>query len=408
MDLALAEDQIQGRKQAAEFAQNTIRPAAQFYDEVESFPWEILRKAAQAGLYGRDFFECQRQDPTGLLAPLISEEFAWGCGGIALAILSSRLPYYALVAAGTDTQIERWAGAMFGTTEDPKVAAFALTEPQAGSDVSSIQTRAIEDGGQWILNGRKAFVTNGGIADVHIVVANVEPLLGSGGHAMFVVESDAAGFSCGPKDRKLGVRASHTCTLEFEDVRVPADRVLGGLSALKDRLDLARGEGQKGSRSPALQAIEATRPLVAAQAVGVARAALEFATDYACTRVQFGRTLSRHQAISHLLAALATEVESSRLLVWRAAWAGATGAPDARMAASMAKFKAAETAGHVTERAIQVLGGAGFMKDQPVEKWYRDAKAYGLLEGASEIQLSVIAGHLAGSAGSLSNTPGGM
>ncbi|MGI8425213.1 MAG: acyl-CoA dehydrogenase family protein [Actinomycetota bacterium] len=408
MDFVLSEEQTQARKLAAEFAADVIRPVAQHYDQVESFPWEVLRKAAEAGLFGRDFFEAQRQDPTGLLAPLISEEFAWGCGGIALAVLSSRLPYYALMTAGTEDQVETWASEMFGTIADPKVAAFALTEPQGGSDVAAIRTSAVKEGGEWVLNGSKAFVTNGGIAGVYVVVASADLSLGTGGHALFMVPSDTPGVSSGPKDRKLGVRASHTCSLELRDVRIPGDHVLGGADALEERVAPARRDGQKSARSTALGAIEMTRPLVAAQAVGVARASLEFAAVYAGTRVQFGRVLSDHQAISHLLASMAVEVEAARLLVWRAACSGASGAADARMSASMAKFKAAEVAGNVTDKALQVLGGAGYMKDLPVEKWYRDAKVYGLLEGTSEIQLGIIAKQMGGASNALPKTPEGV
>lgn len=391
MDFSLSEDQMQIQKQARRFAEEHIRPVAAHYDQTESFPWEALKKAAEGGLYGLDFFERQRQDASGMTAPIVSEEFAWGCGGIALAILSTRLPYYALASYGTREQMAEWAPVMFGTALDPKVAAFALTEPQAGSDVSAIRTSAQRDGEHWVLNGRKAFVTNGGIADVHIVVATVEPSLGARGHALFVVRRQDEGFHQGQKDKKHGVRASHTCELFLRDVHIPLDRVLGGVDALDRRLELARAKDAAPGRSVALRPVEMTRPLVAAQAVGVARAALEYATEYAGKRVQFGRPIFEQGSIAESLAEMSVEVDAARLLVRRAAWAAATGAPTERAAGSAAKLKAARVAAEVTDRALRILGGHGYMRKTPVEKWCRDAHVYGLLEGTSEIQLKIIA-----------------
>jgi len=393
MEFALSEDLLQIQKQAREFAETQIRPVAPHYDAIESFPWDVLRKAAGAGLYGLEFFERLRTDPGGLTAPIVSEELAWGCAGIALAILSTRLPYYALTMHGTASQIATWGPRMFGSPKDPRVAAFALSEPKAGSDSAAVATSAVRQGDEWVLQGKKVFVTNGGIADVHIVVATLDPGLRHRGQALFVVRSDNPGLSAGPKDRKLGVRASHTCSLGLNDVRIPIDQVLGGPRALEKRLKSGRNP-QPEPGSQALRAVQAVRPLVAAQAIGLARAALEMAADHARRREQFGRPIIQQQAIAHPLAQAAVEIEAARLLVHKAAWASATGDPAAGFLCSAAKLKAATVASEVTSAALQALGGYGFMRESPAEKWVRDSKVYSLFEGTSEIQRSIIAKEL--------------
>ncbi len=391
MDFALTEEQIELQKWAHEFAEKEIRPVAAEYDESEDFPWPVLKKAAEMGLYGMDVYMQQVADPTGLTLTLITEELAWGCAGIALAILGTGLPLSALASVGTPEQLAAWAPRMFGTPEEPKVAAFGVTEPQAGSDVSSLTTRAVRDGDEWIINGRKVFITNGGIADVHIIVATVDPELRHRGQASFIITSDTPGFSQGKKEKKLGIRASHTAELIMEDVRIPVDNILGGIDRLDAKLKKARSGEATGRSSAALRTFEITRPLVAAQAVGIARAALEFSAKYAKERVQFGVPIIGHQAIAHMLANMATEVDAARLLTYRAAWMGATGAEYKHAEGSMSKLKASEVAVSVTEKAVQILGGYGYIKDFPVEKWYRDSKIYTLFEGTSEIQRMVIA-----------------
>lgn len=390
MDFSLTEEQKELKKWAHEFAEKEIRPVASEYDESEEFPWPVVRKAAEIGLYGFDIYLQHQQDPTGLTLPLITEELTWGCAGIALAILGTGLPLSALAAVGTQEQLLTWAPRLFGTPQKPEVGAFAVTEPQAGSDVSSLRSRAVRDGDEWVLNGRKVFITNGGIADVHIIVATVDPDLGHRGQASFIVTRDTPGFSQGKKERKLGIRASHTAELILEDVRIPVDQVLGGIDRLDQKIATARS-GERTGRSSALRTFELTRPLVAAQAVGIARAALEFATHYAKERVQFGQPIIAHQAVAHKLADMAVEVDAARLLTHRASWMGASGTPYVNAEGSMSKLKASEVAVSVTEQAIQVLGGYGYIKDFPVEKFYRDAKIYTLFEGTSEMQRMVIA-----------------
>jgi alkylation response protein AidB-like acyl-CoA dehydrogenase len=280
---------------------------------------------------------------------------------------------------------------MFGTPEDPKVGAFGVTEPQAGSDVRNLRTKAVRDGDEWVINGTKVFITNGGVADVYVIVATVDPELGHRGQATFVIHKDTEGIRPGKKEKKLGIRASDTSEVILEDCRIPLDQVLGGVDRLEQKLEKARKGESTGRTSGALRTFEVTRPLVAIQAVGIARAAVEFATEYAKDRKSFGTAISQHQMIQHHLANMATEVDAARLLTYRAAWMAANGQPFPKAEGSMSKLKASETAVRVTEQAVQILGGYGYIKDFPVEKWYRDSKIYTIFEGTSEIQRMVIA-----------------
>jgi acyl-CoA dehydrogenase len=401
----LTEDQVAAQKWAHEFAEKEIRPVAPHYDETEGFPWPVVSKAADIGLYGMDFYRMIGEDESGVLQPLLVEELCWGCAGVSLAIFGSGLPLVALMASGTPEQVARWTPELFGTPAEPKVGAFAVTEPGAGSDVSSLRTRAVRDGDEWVLNGQKVFITNGGIAGVHVVVATVDPELGHRGQASFVVPPGTPGLRQGKKERKLGIRASHTAEVLLEDCRVPADCLLGGEERLQAKLERARSAAKAGgpdaaARSPgaprargssgALATFEATRPVVGAQAVGIARAAFEFARDYARERTQFGKPIAAQQAIAFKLADMATEIDAARLLVWRASWMTRNGTGFPHAEGSMSKLKAAEVAVRVTDEAIQVLGGYGYIRDFPVEKWHRDAKIYSLFEGTSEIQRLVI------------------
>ena len=391
MEFSLTEDQLELKKWAHEFAEKEIRPVAAEYDESEEFPWPVLKKAAEAGLYSVDIYLQSQQDPTGMTLPIIMEETFWGCAGIGLAIFGTGLPLSALAAVGTPEQLFEWAPKMFGTPEDPRVGAFAVTEPQAGSDVRSLRTRAVREGDEWVINGTKVFITNGGLADVYVVVATVDQELGHRGQASFIIHKDDPGIRPGKKEKKLGIRASDTSEVILEDCRIPVDRVLGGIERLESKLDKARKGESTGRSSAALRTFEVTRPAVAAQAVGIARAALEFAVDYAKDRVAFGVPIAQHQSIQNMLADMAVEVECARLLTHKAAWLAASGQPFEKAEGSMSKLKAGETAVRVTEQAVQVLGGYGFIKDFPVEKWYRDSKIYTLFEGTSEIQRMVIA-----------------
>jgi alkylation response protein AidB-like acyl-CoA dehydrogenase len=391
VDFSLTEEQIELQKWAHEFAEKEIRPVAAEYDESEEFPWPVLKKAAEAGLYSVDIYLQAQQDPTGLTLPLLMEEIFWGCAGIGLAIFGTGLPLSALAAVGTSEQLFEWAPKMFGTPEDPKVGAFAVTEPQAGSDVRNLRTKAVREGDEWVLNGTKVFITNGQYASVYVVVATVDAELGHRGQASFVISRDDPGIRPGKKEKKLGIRASDTSEVILEDCRIPVDRVLGGIDKLEAKLEKARKGESSGRASAALRTFEVTRPAVAAQAVGIARAALEFSIDYAKERKAFGVPIGQHQSIQNMLADMATEVEASRLLTHRAAWLAASGQPFHKAEGSMSKLKAGETVVSVTEKAVQILGGYGFIKDFPVEKWYRDSKIYTLFEGTSEIQRMVIA-----------------
>ncbi|HEX2240428.1 MAG TPA: acyl-CoA dehydrogenase family protein, partial [Actinomycetota bacterium] len=314
MDFSLSEEHIEIRKWAHEFAEKEIRPVAAEYDESEEFPWPVIKKAAETGLYGPDIYIQAQQDPSGLTLMLIQEELFWGCAGIGLAILGSGLPLSALASVGSPEQLLEWAPKFFGTVEEPKVAAFGVTEPQAGSDVRNLRTRAVREGDEWVLNGRKVFITNGGVADYYIIVATVDADLGHRGQASFIITSEDPGISPGKKEKKLGIRASDTSEVILEDCRIPIDRVLGGMDKLEAKLDKARKGETSGRSSAALRTFEVTRPYVAIQAVGIARAALEFAIDYAKDREAFGVPIGQHQSIQNHLADMAVEVEAARLL----------------------------------------------------------------------------------------------
>jgi acyl-CoA dehydrogenase len=391
MDFTLSEDHLELQKWAHEFAAKEIRPVAAHYDATEEFPWPVLKKAAAAGLYSPDIYIQAKQDPTGLTLPIVAEETFWGCAGIGLAIFGTGLPLTALAALGTPEQLFEWMPRMFGTPDDPKVAAFAVTEPHAGSDVRSLRTRARRDGDEWVVNGTKVFITNGRVADVYVIVATIDPELGHRGQASFIVTRDDPGIRPGKKEKKLGIRASDTSEVILTDCRIPLDRVLGGMDRLQQKLAHARNGESTGRSSGALRTFEVTRPIVAAQATGIARAALEFSIEYSKNRHSFGVPIAHHQSIQNHLAEMAVEVECSRLLTYRAAWMAGTGQPFEKAEGSMSKLKSGETAVRVTDLAIQILGGYGYIRDFPVEKWHRDAKIYTIFEGTSEIQRMVIA-----------------
>jgi len=391
----LTDDQREIRDWVHEFSEREIRPVAAHYDEVEEFPWEVVRKAAEVGLYSPEFLAQTFQDETGIMPALVAEELTWGCAGIALAIQGTGLPVAAIFNQGTPEQIATWIPACYGTVKEPVVGAFCATEANAGSDVSSYKTRAVKSNGDWVISGEKVFITNGGIAEVHVVVATVDPKLGSRGHASFVVPGGTAGLSQGKKEKKLGIRASHTATVILNDVRVPSDCLLGGEEKLEAKLARAR-EGQSTGRSNvAMKTFESTRPIVGAQALGIARAAFEFALRYAKERRQFGRAIIENQAIAFKLADMALEIEAARSLIWRALWESRHGGTFPMAEGSMAKLKAGEVAVKVTDEAIQICGGYGYIREFPVEKWHRDAKIYTIFEGTSEIQRLVISRALA-------------
>lgn len=383
-------------RRAHEFAEQVIRPVAADYDARQEFPWPVLEEAAQQGFYSPLFYRDLIGDPTGLSLPMFMEEIFWGCAGIGLAVVMPALALSAIGQAASPEQMLEWAPQCFGTPGDLKLAALAISEPEGGSDVRNLRTTARRDGDDWIIDGHKMWIGNGGIADVHVVNANVDPDLGHKGQALFIVPGGTPGLEMVRKLDKLGCRASHTAELKFSGVRVPAGNLLGGHEKLEHKLAKAREavEGGKHSGSATLGALEQTRPMVAAQALGISRAALEYATRYAKDREAFGAPIIDNQGIAFPLADLATQLDAARLLTWRASWMAATGVPFERGEGSMAKLAATELAVKTTERAIQTMGGYGYIKDHPVEKWYRDAKLYTIFEGTSEIQRMVISNAL--------------
>jgi len=389
--LDLSPDVAEMRDWVHEFAQNVIRPAGAEWDEREETPWPILQEAAKVGLYSLDFFGQQWLEPTGLGTAVAFEELFWGDPGIGLALTGSCLAAVAVGSNGTQEQIGEWLPQMFGDPDDIKLGAFCSSEPDAGSDVGAIRTRAVyrEATDEWVLNGAKTWVTNGGIADVHVVVASVDPALGSRGQASFVVPPGTRGLSQGQKFRKHGIRASHTAEVVLDDVRVPGRCLIGGKEKLDARLARLAAGGSAGEQS-AMRTFEASRPSVAAMAVGIARAALEYARDYAVQRVQFGRPIGQNQAVAFMLADMQAAVDAARLLTWRAAWMARKRRPFEHAEGSICKLVAGETAVRVTEQAIQILGGNGYTRDYPVERWHRDAKIFTIFEGTSEIQRMII------------------
>jgi alkylation response protein AidB-like acyl-CoA dehydrogenase len=395
--LELNEDQLQIQKWVHDFAENVVRPVAHEWDEREETPWPVIEEAAKIGLYSLDFVANCFADPTGLLMAVVMEEMSWGDAGIALAVFGSTLAATGIFANGTPEQQAEWLPQCFGTADDIKLAAFGVSEPDAGSDVSSLRTRAVYDeaNDEWVLNGTKTWITNGGLANLHVIVASVDPALGSRGQASFVIPEGTPGLAQGQKFAKMGIRASHTAEVVLSDCRVPGSCLLGGKDRLDERLARAK-EGKRSATQAAMATFEASRPVVGAQAVGIARAAYEFALDYAKERKQFGRAIIENQSIAFKLADMKMRTDAARLLVWRAAWMAATRKRFEAGEGSMSKLFAGETAVWVTEQAIQILGGYGYIRDYPVERWHRDSKIYTIFEGTSEIQRLIIARAISG------------
>lgn len=390
LDLRLTDDQQRNVAAWHAFAQDVIRPAAAEHDRAETTPMDVLEEAAQRGIYSLEFWSDGREDPTGLHWLLATEELFWGCAGIGLQLTVSGLALAGLAAAGTTEQLIQWAPQMFGSPGDIKLGALAVTEPDGGSDVRSLQTMARRDGSDWILDGHKMFIGNGGIADVHIVVATVDPELGHRGQASFVIPKGTPGLVPVRRLSKLGLRAAYTGEFRLENCRIPAENLLGGQDKLDHKLAAAR-DRDASTGSTTLKALERSRPVVAAQAIGVARAAYEYALQYAQERRAFGRPIIEHPPVAELLADMAVEIDAARLLAWRAAWMGANDQEYQSAEGSMSKLKASEVATRVCEKAVQILGGHGYISDHPVEKWYRDAKIFDIYEGTSQIQRMVIA-----------------
>ena len=386
-----SDEVIEVRDWVHKFAADVIRPAAAEWDEREETPWPVIQEAAKVGLYSPELFATQAAEPSGLGMLTVFEELFWGDAGIALSIMGTGLAAAALAGNGTPEQIGQWLPLMFGTAAEPKVGAFCSSEPDAGSDVGAIRTRARFDEAtrEWVLTGTKTWATNGGIANVHVVVASVYPELGSRGQASFVIPPGTPGLSQGQKFKKHGIRASHTAEVVLDNVRLSEDLILGGREKFEARVARVKSGASAGGQA-AMKTFERTRPTVGAMAVGVARAAYEYALEYACQREQFGRKIGEFQAIAFKLADMKTRIDAARLLVWRAGWMARNNVPFENAEGSMAKLVASETAVYVTDEAIQILGGNGYTRDYPVERMHRDAKIFTIFEGTSEIQRLVI------------------
>src|SRR5436190_9958154 len=393
----LNQDQKDIRDWVHGFAADVVRPAAADWDEREETPWPVIQEAAKIGLYGFEGIAQFWADPTGITFPIVNEELFWGDAGIGMSLMGTTLAVAGILSSGTPEQLGEWVPQCFGTESEPAVGAFCVSEPDAGSDVSSLRTTAKYDeaSDEWVLNGQKAWATNGGIAAVHVVVASVDRNLGARGQAAFVIPAGTKGLQMGTKLKKHGLRASHTADVFLDDCRVPGSCLLGSKERLDERLARAR-EGTQAKRQAAMQTFEVSRPTVGAQAVGIARAAYEYALDYAKEREQFGKKIIENQAIAFTLADMKMEIDCARLLVWRASWMGRTNKEFNNAEGSMSKLKAGEVAVWATERAIQILGGNGYTREYPVERMHRDAKIYTIFEGTSEIQRLVISRAISG------------
>jgi acyl-CoA dehydrogenase len=389
MNFELNEEQLAFKEKCRTFAREVIRPVARKHDEEESTPWEVIKEARKQGLNGIEYLQTSAADPDGQMSAIGAEEMHWGCAGTALAINGSGLAAAGIASSGTPEQIARWVPECFGLGEEIKLGAYAVTEPQAGSDVKSLKTTARRDGDEWVLNGTKVFITNGGIADVHVVVATVDPELGTRGQASFVVAKGTPGISQGKKESKLGIRASHTAEVVLDDCRIPAENLLGGEEKLEKKLQRGR-EGKKSRGADALATFEMTRPIVGASALGIAQAAYEWTLEYLDSQSEGGKPVLGLQRYQQTLADVATEIEAARLLVQRASWMGRNGVPMRGGQGSMSKLKAGDVTMWATTALMDLVGPYAWDVECPLEKWFRDAKIYQLFEGTAEIQRMVI------------------
>jgi acyl-CoA dehydrogenase len=372
VDFTLTDEQKSLREMAHDFAVKEIRPVAWDYDRDGTWPQDIVEKAWEVGLMNSHIPEEYGGAGAGYLdGCLIEEELSWGCSGIQTSLGCNGLASTPVLIAGSEEVKKEYLGRL---TEAPLLASFCLTEPDAGSDVSGMRTTAVRHGDKYVINGSKCFITNGGYANWYSVFAKTDKDAGHRGISAFLVPRDA-GVVVDKKEDKLGQRASNTATVSFNDVEIPADYLLG--------------EENKGFKI-AMMTLDRTRPGVAAMAVGIARAAFEFATNYSRERVQFGVPIAMHQAIQFMIADMATGIEAARLLTWKSAVLLDQGERNT-LVSSHAKRFAADTAMKVATDAVQVYGGYGFIKEYPVEKLFRDAKIMQLYEGTSQIQRLVIA-----------------
>jgi acyl-CoA dehydrogenase len=389
MDFRLTDEQVEFRSRCRRFAEEVIRPAAPEHDREQTVPWEVIREARAWDLHGLELLQKMANDPDGLFGVIYAEELHWGCAGIALAIQASSLAAAGIASSGTPEQIGRWIPECYGLGDEIKLGAYAVTEAGAGSDVKSLRTTAKRDGDEWVLDGTKVFISNGGIADVTVVVATVDPELGHRGQASFVVPKGTPGLSMGKKEDKLGIRASQTAEVVLDDCRIPLDHLLGGMDKLERKLERARS-GQSSGNSGALATFEVTRPLVGASALGIAQAAYDWTLDWLEGRGYEGEPLLEQQRVQQVVADVATEIDAARLLVWRAAWMGRNGIPMNAGQGSMSKLKAGDVTMWAATALMDLLGPEASLADHPLEKFFRDAKIYQLFEGTAQVQRLVI------------------
>jgi acyl-CoA dehydrogenase len=376
VSFGLTDEQKALRDLAHEFAEREIRPREREYDEQSTHPAEVLAKAHELGLMNVHIPEAYGGLALGVFEGLlIGEELCWGCSGIGTSIAANGLGHGPVIVAGTEEQKREWLPPL---VDEALLTSFALTEPNAGSDVSGIQTTAVRNGDEYVLNGSKMFITNAGHAAWFTVFASTDSSQGHRGLSAFIVPANAEGVVVDRHLDKMGQRATDTSALSFQDVRIPAANRLG-----------EEGEGFK----IAMKTLDFTRPGTAIGAVGVARAAFEYAAQYSKERVQFGMPIAMNQGVNFLIADMATKIEASRLLCWQAAWMIDNGMR-ATLQSSYAKRFAADTCMEVTTDAVQIFGGYGYMKEFPVEKLMRDAKLFQIYEGTSQIQRLVIAREL--------------
>ncbi|MDM7916229.1 MAG: acyl-CoA dehydrogenase family protein [Candidatus Eisenbacteria bacterium] len=372
MDFTLSEDQVEFQKLARDFAQREIAPKAAYHDQTGEFPREICRKAWEAGLMNTHIPQEYGGLGLGVLdGCIIAEEIGAACSGIGTAMEANTLAEAPVIVGGSDEQKKKWLAPM---VEEFRLAAYCVTEPNAGSDVQGLKTTARKVGSDYVINGSKMWITNGGVADWYFVVALTDPSRGARGMSAFVVPRETPGIEPGKKEKNMGQRASDTRAVTFTDVVVPAENRIG-----------PEGRGW----FLAMSAFDHTRPVVAAAAVGVARSAMEHAIRYSKERQTFGVPIASHQAIAFMITDMARDIDASRLLVWRAAWKVDRGKP-AQLEAAHAKLMAADTVMRVTTDAVQIFGGYGYNSEYPVEKLMRDAKVFQIYEGTSQIQRHII------------------
>jgi acyl-CoA dehydrogenase len=390
VDFRLTDEQLEWQAYCHKFAEEVIRPVAAKYDRDQSVPWDVIKEARKWKLHGMEYLERMANDPGGLNGVIYAEELHWGCAGIALAISASSLAAAGIASSGTPEQIGKWLPECYGIGDEVKLGAYAVTEAGAGSDVKSLRTTAKLDGDEWVLNGTKIFISNGGIADVTVVVATVDPELGHRGQASFIVPKDTPGLSQGKKEDKIGIRASHTAEVVLDNCRIPVDYLLGGMDKLNAKLERARSGQSSGRASGALATFEITRPLVGASALGIGRAAYEWTLEYLEDKEEFGEQLMEQQRIQQTLADVATELDAARMLVWRAAWMGRNGIPMTAGEGSMSKLKGGDVTMWVTQAVMDLVGPYAQDTDCPLEKWFRDAKIYQIFEGTAQVQRLVV------------------